>query len=82
MLWHVWRQRRLYRRLAEIELPQYVQAELLPTVDFDQTSSGQVALIIYEWNDVQYLGAQTGDETVSGAIVLHMVHLWILTTVA
>ncbi|UOH80485.1 hypothetical protein LQV05_003139 [Cryptococcus neoformans] len=31
-------------------------------VDFDQTSSGQVALIIYEWNDVQYLGAQIGDE--------------------
>ncbi|KIR28122.1 major facilitator protein [Cryptococcus deuterogattii 99/473] len=31
-------------------------------VTFDQTSSGQVALVIYEWKDVQYLGAQNGDE--------------------
>ncbi|XAO22907.1 hypothetical protein I312_101682 [Cryptococcus bacillisporus CA1280] len=31
-------------------------------VTFDQTSSGQVALVIYEWKDVQYLGVQNGDE--------------------
>lgn len=34
------------------------------TVTFDPTSSGQVALVIYEWADVAYLGAETPDETV------------------
>lgn len=28
-------------------------------VSFNPASSGQVALVIYEWKDVQYLGAQT-----------------------
>ena len=34
------------------------------TVDFAGTSSGQVALVMYEWKDVPYLGAMTPDEGV------------------
>ncbi|WVR04155.1 hypothetical protein IAU60_001154 [Kwoniella sp. DSM 27419] len=32
-------------------------------VSFDSTSSGQVALVIYEWKDVPYLGVETQDNT-------------------
>jgi hypothetical protein len=34
------------------------------TVSFDPSSAGQVALVIYEWKDVQYLGADTPDNSV------------------
>ncbi|WRT65287.1 uncharacterized protein IL334_002230 [Kwoniella shivajii] len=32
-------------------------------VNFDPTSSGQVALIIYEWKDVPYLGVESSDNS-------------------
>nr|XP_019050058.1 major facilitator protein [Kwoniella bestiolae CBS 10118]OCF28988.1 major facilitator protein [Kwoniella bestiolae CBS 10118] len=35
-------------------------------VTFDPTSSGQVALIVYEWRDVPYLGVGTPDSTAGG----------------
>jgi hypothetical protein len=35
-------------------------------VTFDPRSSGQVALVIYEWADVAFLGTETPDETVGG----------------
>lgn len=31
----------------------------LMIVSFNPASAGQVALVIYEWKDVQYLGAET-----------------------
>lgn len=34
-------------------------------VTFDSRSVGQVALVIYEWSDVAFLGAETPDEVVS-----------------
>jgi hypothetical protein len=39
-------------------------ADLL--VEFDPASSGQVALVIYEWSDVPYLGVDTPDNSVGG----------------
>jgi hypothetical protein len=35
-------------------------------VTFDPTSNGQVALVIYEWNDVPCLGVTTPDNSVGG----------------
>jgi hypothetical protein len=40
----------------------------LITVSFNPTSSGQVSLIIYEWNDVSYLGVDTPGNEVGGVI--------------
>lgn len=34
---------------------------------FDQSSTGQLALVIYEWSDVAYLGIETPDESISGS---------------
>ena len=39
---------------------------LRTSVTFDSTSNGQVALVIYEWNDVSYLGVDTPDNSVGG----------------
>ena len=36
------------------------------SVTFNPTSNGQVALVIYEWNDVSYLGVDTPDNSVGG----------------
>jgi hypothetical protein len=34
------------------------------TVTFDPTSTGQLALVLYEWSDVKYLGADSpGDDS-------------------
>jgi hypothetical protein len=41
---------------------------MLDLVTFDSTSQGQVAMVIYEWSDVEYLGKVTstvGDLPVS-----------------
>ena len=35
-------------------------------VAFDSSSAGQVAMVIYEWKDVDYLGADTPDNDVGG----------------
>ncbi|ORY26066.1 lung seven transmembrane receptor-domain-containing protein [Naematelia encephala] len=35
-------------------------------VTFNPTSSGQVALVMYEWKDVPYLGVETPDNSVGG----------------
>lgn len=35
-------------------------------VSFDDSSTGQVALVIYEWADVRYLGVETPTQEVGG----------------
>jgi hypothetical protein len=35
-------------------------------VSFNPESSGQVALVLYEWSDVPYLGVDTPDNSVGG----------------
>ena len=40
---------------------------ILTPVSFDQRSSGQVALVIYEWKDVKYLGVESPDDAVGAS---------------
>lgn len=52
--------------------PQNPALLMLDSVTFDSTSQGQVAMVIYEWSDVEYLGKVTstvGDLPVSALLV-------------
>lgn len=41
-----------------------VTLSCLRPVTFDPSSTGQLALVLYEWSDVKYLGADTpGDDS-------------------
>ena len=45
-------------------------------VTFDPSSSGQLALVLYEWDDVKYLGADTpGNEDDSMPVRIRFCHL-------
>ncbi|WVQ74635.1 hypothetical protein IAR50_004236 [Cryptococcus sp. DSM 104548] len=48
--------------LREVCSGMYGGKEAYIEMAFDDGSSGQVALVIYEWSDVQYLGAQGDDD--------------------
>ncbi|ODN76627.1 hypothetical protein L202_05274 [Cryptococcus amylolentus CBS 6039] len=48
--------------LREVCSGMYGGKEAYIEMAFDESSSGQVALVIYEWSDVQYLGAQGDDD--------------------
>ncbi|ODN97486.1 major facilitator protein [Cryptococcus wingfieldii CBS 7118] len=48
--------------LREVCSGMYGGKEAYIDMAFDESSSGQVALVIYEWSDVQYLGAQGDDD--------------------
>ena len=62
-------------------LPRYSSFLLkLRTVSFDHTSPGHLAMVIYEWGDVKYLGKTTTPETdnnlpVSLSIFSYICHL-------
>lgn len=38
------------------------------TVAFNPSSQGQVAVVMYEWADVKYLGVQTPDQDQSAGL--------------
>ncbi|WWD08697.1 hypothetical protein V865_006810 [Kwoniella europaea PYCC6329] len=52
--------------LREVCSGMYGGKEAYIQVTFDPTSSGQVALIVYEWKDVPYLGIETPESTGGG----------------
>ena len=43
----------------------FILLQLSESVSFSQTSSGRLAMVIYEWNDVDYLGKETSPTEVS-----------------
>ena len=50
----------------ELSLPGADAAPQIP-VAFDDTSVGQLSLVIYEWQDAGYLGAETPDAGVGSS---------------
>jgi len=61
MLRNVGRLHHVYQRYSPADLTQRVQHLLtaLHTVTFNKSSQGQLAAVIYEWSDVDYLGKTT-----------------------
>ena len=65
MFGHVGRGRSAHRAWVVLETRVQVEwADRLCLVSFDPSSSGQVALVMYEWSDVPYLGVDTPEGSV------------------
>jgi len=49
------------------------RSNLLWVVTFEDNSQGQVAMVIYEWKDVEYLGKATGPQDDYLPVCLHFI---------